>query len=267
MSTVESNSAQPPQTKHVASRYAAETLANNDLLRDTEVGTVVSILPDTNVLKIGAQSIIDRGRLGRLPDGRRAGSECQAAQDDHRRRRRHPRPPRLRPRLRPRPADRAAGDSRGRDLRAERPDDLDPDGQVQRHAHPEGAVRPSADVPGVRLAVIITGMPSYHWWEPPPRIGRLPEYRTDSGVYLVAEVFGARSMIFIKDEDGLFTSDPKKDPKAEFIPKISAQELIRRDLDDVVVERRVVEMMLIGPPRPLDPDHQRPEARATSPAP
>src|SRR5439155_23287061 len=83
-----------------------------------------------------------------------------------------------------------------------------------------------------------------HWWERPPQVGRVPEHRTDTGVYLVAEVFGCRSMIFIKDEDGLYTADPKKDPKAEFIPKISCEELIERDLDDLIVERRVIELML-----------------------
>jgi hypothetical protein len=41
-------------------------------------------------------------------------------------------------------------------------------------------------------------------------VGRLPEYRTDSGVWLIAEAFGARSMIYLKDEDGLYTDDPKK---------------------------------------------------------
>jgi len=48
--------------------------------------------------------------------------------------------------------------------------------------------------------VIVTGSPPYRWWEPPPAVGRLPEYRTDSGVWLIAEAFGARSMIYLKDE-------------------------------------------------------------------
>lgn len=34
--------------------------------------------------------------------------------------------------------------------------------------------------------VVVTGSPPYHWWEPPPSVGRLPDYRTDSGVYLIA---------------------------------------------------------------------------------
>ena len=61
---------------------------------------------------------------------------------------------------------------------------------------------------------------------------------------LIAEVFGARRMIYVKDEDGLYTADPKKDARAMHIPRISVQELLARDLDDLVVERAVLEMML-----------------------
>jgi len=50
-------------------------------------------------------------------------------------------------------------------------------------------------------------------------------------------------MIFVKDEDGLYTADPKKDPKSEYIPRISVQELLARDLDDLIVERAVLEFM------------------------
>jgi molybdenum storage protein len=91
--------------------------------------------------------------------------------------------------------------------------------------------------------VVVTGSPPYGWWEPPPSEGRLPEYRTDSGVWLIAEAFGARSMIYLKDEDGLYTDDPKKNPEATFIPRIGVAELIERDFDELVIERKVLEMM------------------------
>jgi molybdenum storage protein len=74
-------------------------------------------------------------------------------------------------------------------------------------------------------------------------VGRIPPHRTDTGAYLVSEVFGARSMIYVKDEDGLFTADPKKDPKATFIPRITVEELEALDLADVVVERSVLALM------------------------
>ena len=51
-------------------------------------------------------------------------------------------------------------------------------------------------------------------------------------------------MIYVKDEDGLYTADPKKDRNATHIPRISVQELLERDLNDLVVERAVLEMML-----------------------
>jgi molybdenum storage protein len=50
-------------------------------------------------------------------------------------------------------------------------------------------------------------------------------------------------MIFIKDEKGLYTADPKKDPNAKFIPRITVGELKELDLQDVVVERAVLELM------------------------
>src|SRR6266852_3753567 len=95
-----------------------------------------------------------------------------------------------------------------------------------------------------RNAVICQGMPPYKLWEPNPEKGRIPPQRTDTGCFLIAEVFGARKMIFVKDEDGLYTADPKKDPNAEIIPRISVQELLARDQNDLVVERAVLDLML-----------------------
>jgi molybdenum storage protein len=95
-----------------------------------------------------------------------------------------------------------------------------------------------------RGAVICQGMPPYKLWESNPTVGRIPPERTDTGCFLIAEVFGARKMIYVKDEDGLFTADPKKDPTAVHIPRISVQELLARDLNDLVVERAVLHLML-----------------------
>ncbi len=47
----------------------------------------------------------------------------------------------------------------------------------------------------------------------------------------------------MKDEDGVFTADPKKDPTATLIPHISVQELVALDLDDLIVERPVLDLM------------------------
>jgi molybdenum storage protein len=92
-------------------------------------------------------------------------------------------------------------------------------------------------------AVIFPGMPPYGMWQRVPREGVIPPYRTDAGCYLTAEVYGCRSMIFVKDEDGLYTANPKTDPAARFIPWITVDELIALDLPDLVIERPVLELM------------------------
>ena len=97
----------------------------------------------------------------------------------------------------------------------------------------------------VRLGCIpvTSGMPPFEYWEKPTGLGNIPQHRTDAGTWLTAEVFGIKRCLFVKDEDGLFTDDPKKNANAEFIPRISAAELIERDLVDVVVERVVIEYL------------------------
>ncbi len=94
-----------------------------------------------------------------------------------------------------------------------------------------------------RGAVVFFGMPPYTFWQKNPDVGRIPPHRTDTGCYLISEVFGAKSMIYIKDEDGLYTADPKKDRNAKFIPRITINELKEMDLPDVVVERAVLDLM------------------------
>ncbi len=91
---------------------------------------------------------------------------------------------------------------------------------------------------------IMTGMPPYSLWERVPAQGRIPPNRTDSGTYLTAEFLGARMVLFIKDEKGLYTADPKKDRNSRFISRISVEELLRMDLGDLIIERSVLTNML-----------------------
>jgi molybdenum storage protein len=86
-------------------------------------------------------------------------------------------------------------------------------------------------------------MPPYDMWEHVPHEGVIPPYRTDAGCYLVAEVYGCRSMVFVKDEDGLYTANPKTDKSAKLIPEITVDELITLDLPDLIVERPLLELM------------------------
>jgi molybdenum storage protein len=90
---------------------------------------------------------------------------------------------------------------------------------------------------------IMTGMPPFGYWEKPTENGRIPQHRTDAGVFLSAEVLGVKRALFIKDEAGLFEDDPKKNPKAKHIPRITAKELLRADFPDLVLERVVFEYL------------------------
>jgi molybdenum storage protein len=90
---------------------------------------------------------------------------------------------------------------------------------------------------------ITHGMPPYNYFAIPPAKGRIPIHRTDVGTVILADLTGARSCIFIKDEKGLYTDDPKKNPEAEFIPEIGALTLMKLDLEDLVIERPCLEIL------------------------
>jgi molybdenum storage protein len=92
-------------------------------------------------------------------------------------------------------------------------------------------------------AVIFPGMPPYGMWHPAPEEGTIPPYRTDAGVFLVAEVYGCASLIYVKDEDGLYTANPKTHPDATFIPRATAAEVLDMNLPDVILERPVLQML------------------------
>ena len=90
---------------------------------------------------------------------------------------------------------------------------------------------------------VFNGIPPYDLWEHPPAIGKIPPHGSDAGSYLVAEAFGARTVILLKDVDGLYTADPKTNPGAKFIAEIGAAELIRRQLPTLPIEPVVLELL------------------------
>src|SRR5512136_178407 len=90
---------------------------------------------------------------------------------------------------------------------------------------------------------VIHGTPPYGLYEHPARKEMIPPHRTDTGAFLVAEVIGAKSCIIGKNVDGLYTGDPLKNPDAEMIRDITASELIKLDLEDLVLERMVVDLL------------------------
>ena len=91
---------------------------------------------------------------------------------------------------------------------------------------------------------IMTGMPPFGYWEKPTDGGRIPEHRTDAGVFLTAEVLGSKRAIFIKDEAGLYEDDPKKNKNAKHIPRITAKALLEADYPDMILERVVIKYLL-----------------------
>ncbi|MGD9525520.1 uridine kinase [Pseudonocardia sp.] len=92
-------------------------------------------------------------------------------------------------------------------------------------------------------AAIFPGMPPYDLWHQVPERGTIPPYRTDAGCWLVAETYGCARMIFVKDEDGLYTANPKTDPSATLIPRATVDELLEMDLTDLIVERPLLQLV------------------------
>lgn len=90
---------------------------------------------------------------------------------------------------------------------------------------------------------VIHGTPPYGLYEHPARFDQIPPHRTDTGAFLIAEVLGAKNCIIGKNVDGLYMEDPLKNPDAELIRDITAPELIRLDLEDLVLERMVVDLL------------------------
>jgi molybdenum storage protein len=90
---------------------------------------------------------------------------------------------------------------------------------------------------------VFNGIPPYDLWEHPPALGKIPPHGSDAGSYLVGEVFGARSIILLKDVDGVYDADPKSNPRANLISEISAAELLNRQLETLPVEPVVLDLM------------------------
>ncbi len=91
---------------------------------------------------------------------------------------------------------------------------------------------------------VIHGTPPYGLYEQPAEVGVIPPHRTDTGAFLAAEVLGAKNLVLVKNVDGLYTENPFVNHDAELIPEISARELLEMDMEDLVLEPKVLELML-----------------------
>jgi len=95
----------------------------------------------------------------------------------------------------------------------------------------------------LKMLPVMHGTPPYGLYEHPARKSAIPPHRTDTGAFLIAEVMGAKNCIIGKNVNGLYREDPNKNPDAEFIPKISASELLEMKLEDMVIEPMIVELL------------------------
>jgi molybdenum storage protein len=228
---------------HIDSPLMAESLMDKLLLESTETEQVFRPLPQLNVVKLGGQSIIDRGAKVVLP----LVEEIAQARGRHQL------------------LVTTGGGTRSRHAYAIALDLGMPTGVLARLGSsiseqnalmlslllaPHGGVKIHHDdvvkIPSYMMVgaiPVMPAMPPYSLWEEPPAVGRIPAHRTDVGTFLTAEVLGARRCILVKDEKGLYTADPKKEPKAEFIPEIEVTELIRRDFNDLAVERTMLDAL------------------------
>ena len=226
-----------------------EALLMERSLSDTELQAKAAeaadfrILPDANVIKIGGQSVIDRGRAAVYP----LVDEIVAARKTHKMligtgagtRARHlysiaaglSLPAGVLSQLGASVADQNAamlGSSwrntglvgqRRRALGGAALSRRSECGRFQRHAALMGSGR------GPRM-----------------RASSRP-YRTDAGCFLVAEQFGCKAMIYVKDENGLYTANPKTSKNAKFIPKITVDEMKAKGLHDSILEFPMLDLL------------------------
>lgn len=228
---------------HIKSILMGESLVGETFLESLEVAPQRRLFPDVNVVKIGGQSICDRGKRA-LPG---IVEEIIANKGKHKM------------------LLMTGGGTRSRHIYAIGLELGMPTGIIA--AFGSSVSRQNAlllatllsDHGGIEIdqdaimklpnyfaqgGIPVThGMPPYDFFAIPPEKGRIPIHRTDVGTILMADLIGARSCIFVKDERGLFTDDPKKDPDAEFIPSITVSELIELGLDDLILERPCLEIL------------------------
>jgi len=219
------------------------SLTDAQLLAAAEAAMDFRILPDATVIKIGGQSIIDRGRAAVYP----LVDEIVAVRKAHKlligtgagTRARH-----------------LYSIAAGLNLPAGVLSQLGASVADQNAAmlgqllakHGISAVD-SAGLSAVPLylaevhAVVFSGMPPYSLWIRPAAEGVIPPYRTDAGCFLVAEQFGCKAMIYVKDEDGLYTANPKTSKGATFIPKITVAEMKAKGLHDSILEFPVLDLL------------------------
>src|SRR5262244_4329537 len=230
-------------TSEVEALLMQRSLTDAQLLAATEAAPDFRILPDATVIKIGGQSVIDRGRKAVYP----LVDEIVSARKAHKlligtgagTRARH-----------------LYSIAAGLGLPAGVLSQLGAS-VANQNAAMLGQLLAKYGISAVGGAglsavplylaevngVVFSGMPPYGLWMRPDSTGVIPPYRTDAGCFLVAEQFGCKAMIFVKDEDGLYTANPKTSKGAKLIPKISVDEMKTRGLHDSILEFPMLDLL------------------------
>jgi molybdenum storage protein len=234
---------QADQRHHVESLLMRESLLDRDVERSTET-PVHRMLPEAHVVKIGGRSILDAGRAVVQPVVD-ALVQCLATK---------------------KLIIGTGGGLRSRHVFAIGIDLGLPTGVLAQlaqadalgNAHilgtllaPYGVVAIPPEIFGhllplfIRAApgVVFNGVPPYSLWEHLPKVGRIPPHRTDAGAFLLAECFGCKNLVLVKDVDGLHRGDPKLDPSAPFIPEIGVRELRALALPTLPFERVLLDLL------------------------
>jgi molybdenum storage protein len=228
---------------HIKSRLMGESLVGHTFLDSLENMDQVRLFPDVLIFKIGGQSICDRGKAALPPIVREIGENSKKRKI----------------------LITTGGGTRSRHIYNIGIELGMPTGIIARFGtmvSEQNALLVSvllAKWGGIKIGEdelvklaqyfnlgsipVIHGMPPYDLFALPPDRGRIPVHRTDVGTMVLADLLGIERVIFIKDEKGLYTDDPKKNPDAEFIPHISATELKQRDFDDLIIERPCLDIL------------------------
>src|SRR5438552_12164237 len=222
-------STQNTETLHVPSSLMRQTLLDRDLVLPATGRPVIKLLPWLKVVKVGGHSIMDRGRDAILP----VVEELAEAFGDHKL------------------LITTGAGIRGRHVYSVGLDLGLPTGvlaalaatEAEKNGHIVAALLaehgvvylPHTSV-GHHLAVFLkagpavvaNAFPPYRLYEFPPPVGKIPPHRTDAGAFLVADAYGARSLVYVEEVDGVFTADPANpgDAEPESIPRIAASELL-----------------------------------------
>ncbi len=228
---------------HVKSALMGESLVSKEFLDNLDIAPQERLYPDVVVLKIGGQSICDRG-VKALPAILK---ELVANRKEHKllittgggTRSRHIYTIGLEMGM-PTGVIAKFGSMVSEQNALMIATLLSPWGGVQ-ISHSDIVKLPTYFAEGIMP--VMHGMPPYDYFAIKPKVGRIPMHRTDVGLVILADLIGAKTALFVKDEDGLYTDDPKKNPDATFIPEIGAQELLDKGQDDLVVERPCLEIL------------------------